>query len=174
MAVAIDYTIPALSCATTGATRGGISFDQLCRGNDPYYVCDTECLVHITRDDTLQKAEEKLVKKTEDIFSELEIQKDALVKKFYIGKTFVQSKKKRKINPMNPTTWRKGGISSRWGDHRKEDYGKDGMVVIAVITRDQVPHREIDDERIKKTEPVASQELHTLALEQRLLPPPDV
>ena len=54
----------------------------------------------------------------------------------------------------------KGEISSRWNDHREEEYGKDGMIVIAVSTRDQVPTT-----RASKVK----QELYTLALEQRLL-----
>ena len=152
----------ALSYAKTGgSTRGGMSFDLLCRGDVPYYVCDAECLVHITHEDILHTAEEKLVKKVEDMFNDLQIQKDATVDKFYIGKTFVQSTKKGKINPLNPHTWRKGGISSRWRDHKEEDYGRDGMIVIAVITKDQVPLRE--------TEPAVHQEDYTLALEQRLM-----
>ena len=52
-------------------------------------------------------------------------------------KTFVQANQKyQKLNPLNPSNWRKEGISSRWNDHRKEEYGKDGMIVIAVITSD--------------------------------------
>ena len=155
------------SVVTTATTRGGMSFDLLCRGDDPYYVCDKECLVHITRKDTLRTAEEKLFKKVEDIFTDLQIQKDATVDKFYIGKTFVQSTKKGKINPINPSTWRKKGISSRWGDHKKEEHGRDGMIVIAVITRDQVPLRKTDDP--SKPEPAVHQEDYTLALEQRLM-----
>ena len=157
-----------LSYAKTGATtRGGTSFDQLCRGDVPYYVCDEECLVHITHGDTLHTTEEKLVKKIEDIFTDLQIQKDAEVDKFYIGKTFAQSTKRGKINPLNPHTWRKGGISNRWRDHKEEEYGRDGMIVIAVITRDQVPLRETDDP--SKPEPTVHQEDYTLALEQRLM-----
>ena len=146
---------------TTATTRGGMSFDLLCRGDVPYYVCDEECLVHITHEDILHTAVKKLVKKIEDIFTDLQIQKDAKVDKFYIGKTYIQTWTGRKMNPLNPNTWTKKGISSRWGDHKEEDYGRDGMIVIAVITRDQVPLRE--------TEPAVNQEDYTLALEQRLM-----
>ena len=148
---------------SVATTRGGITFDQLCRGDQPYYVCDKECLVHdITHTDTLQQVEEKLVRKIEELFTEIEIQREAKIKKFYIGKTYVQKAKRSKtVDPVNPTSWRKAGISSRWGDHRKEDYGKDGMMVIAILTKDEVPRQE--DVR------VIGQELYTLALEQRLL-----
>ena len=156
-----------LSYAKTGAsTRGGTSFYQLCKGNDKHYVCDKKFLVDITHEDTLQTAEEKLINKIEDIFTELH-QKDATVDKFYIGKTYVMTWTGRKMNPLSPTTWTKKGISDRWGDHKKEDYGKNGMIVIAVITRDQVPLRETDDP--SKSEPAVHQEDYTLALEQRLM-----
>ena len=151
------------SLVTAATTHGGITFDQLCRGKQAYYVCDKECLVHdITHTDTLQQVEDKLVRKIEELFTEIEIQRDAKIKKFYIGKTYVQKVKRSKtVDPVNPTSWRKAGISSRWGDHRKEDYGKDGMIVIAILTKDEVPRQE--DGR------VVGQELYTLALEQRLL-----
>ena len=70
------------------------------------------------------------------------------------------NQKHQKLNPLNPGNWMKGEISSRWNDHREEEYGKDGMIVIAVSTRDQVPTT-----RASKVK----QELYTLALEQRLL-----
>ena len=153
-----------ISLVTAATTRGGITFDQLCGGDQPYYVCDKECLVHdITHTDTLQQVEDKLVREIEELFTEIEIQRDAKIKKFYIGKTYVQKAKRSKtVDPVNPTSWRKAGISSRWGDHRKEDYGKDGMIVIAIITKDEVPRQE-DGGR------VVNQELYTLALEQKLL-----
>ena len=145
----------------TTETRGGCSFDQLCRGGCRYYVCDRGYLVHITQLDTLEKAEDKLVENIENIFQDLQTQREKKITKFYIGKTFVQANQKYpKLNPLNPGSWRKGGISSRWNDHRKEEYGRDGMIVIAVITRDQVPTTAAS--KVK-------QELYTLALEQRLL-----
>ena len=154
----------AQSLIATATTRGGITFDQLCRGDQSYYVCDKECLVHnISNEDTLQKMEDKLVNKIEENFRAIEIGRDAKINKFYIGKTFVQKPKRSKtVIPTDPKSWTKTGISSRWGDHKKEDYGKDGMVVIAVITKDQVPLHQNGDR-------VIGQEHYTLALEQRLL-----
>ena len=145
----------------TTATRGGCSFDQLSRGGCRYYVCDRGYLVDITQLDTLEKAEDKLVENIENIFQDLQTQTEKKITKFYIGKTFVQANQKYpKLYPLNPGSWRKEGISSRWKDHRKEEYGKDGMIVIAVIARDQVPTTVAS--KVK-------QELYTLALEQRLL-----
>ncbi len=156
----------AQSLIATATTRGGISFDQLCRGDQSYYVCDKECLVHdISNEDTLQEVEDKLVKKIDENFQMIQISRDAQINKFYIGKTFVQIASingHRTLNPTEPKTWKRKGISSRWGDHKKEEYGKDGMVVIAVITKDEVPLHQNGDR-------VIGQEHYTLALEQRLL-----
>ena len=145
---------------STCTTRGGCSFEQLYNGKC-YYVCDRECLVQVTQLDTIQEAEDKLTEKIDTLFQDLRIQRDKEIKMFYIGKTFVQANQKyTKLNPLIPDSWRKGGISSRWNDHRKEEYGKDGMIIIAVITRDEVP---------EGAAPKVKQELYTLALEQRLL-----
>ena len=148
-----------ISISTT-ATRGGCSFQQLCNG-ESYYVCDGVCLEHITQLNTIQEAEKTLTEQIDKLFQDLKIQRERDIKMFYIGKTYVQCNKKYKgVNPKNPLTWKKDGISSRWNDHRKEEYGRDGMIVIAVITRDQVPIT---------AAPKVKQELYTLALEQRLL-----
>ena len=153
---------------TKAIRKGQKSFEYLCTVDDPNYVCDAECLVHITCTDTPQKAKEKLVKKIEDIFTELQIQKDAEVERFYIGKTFIQEKMKGKMDPLNPSTWTINGISISWSHLKKEDYGKSGMIVIGVITRDQVP----PEERRKLTEPESSlteEEKYTLFLKKILI-----
>ena len=149
--------------ASPGKTRGGISFDQLCRGEDVYYVCDRECLVNITNRDTMEKAERKLVDKIESLFVAIETEKDVEIDKFYVGKTYVQQNQtSKKLEHLNPSTWEKDGIRSRWGTHKDRDYGKHGMIVIAVITRSQVPNTR---DLIEST----PQEDYALQLERRLL-----
>ena len=106
-----------MATANSTSTTGGISFDQLCRGDQPYYVCDRECLVHILRKDTLKQAEKKLITNIDTLFKDIEIQKEATIDKFYIGKTYVITRKNSSMDPMNPWTWRKDGISSRWQYH---------------------------------------------------------
>ena len=39
------------------------------------------------------------------------------------------------FDSMDPDTWIKAGISSRWHSHKESDHGLDGMVVLTVITR---------------------------------------
>ena len=62
-----------------------------------------------------------------------------------------------RFDPLNHNTWKKEGISERWSDHKKQDYGRDGMVVLCAITRDTVPERDVH------------QEDFTLAMEQHLI-----
>ena len=64
------------------------------------------------------------------------------------------------FNPLNHHTWKKNGISSRWGSHKHEDYGRDGLVVLGAITKQTVPERCRDR---------VHQEDFTLAMEQKLL-----
>ena len=61
---------------------------------------------------------------------------------------------------MDPYTWKKNGISSRWGCHKKKEYGRDGLVVLAAVTKDAVP---------QQCRGEVHQEQYALALEQMLL-----
>ena len=89
------------------------------------------------------------------------------VTKFYIGKTYVRRRKKRgggfiRIRPKRNSTYKKDGIGSRWHKHREEYYGRDGMVVLAIITRKAVPERARSTCKLH-------QEDYAFALEQALL-----
>lgn len=143
-----------------GSQEEGCSFYELCKG-ESNYVCDPGCLVELTEDYKLEKAEKKIIKKIDDIFKRMKLRTKRKVKRFYIGKTHVEKNKRlqgRRFNPRDPESWKKEGISSKWGIHREEEYGRDGMIVVAVITGEQVPIGvDIDHEQ------------YTLALEQRLL-----
>ena len=62
---------------------------------------------------------------------------------------------------MNSRTWKVGGISDRWNEHKSKDYyGKDGMVVLAAVTEEAIPPQGQD--HIKKED-------YAFAIEQRLL-----
>ena len=143
------------------ATYGGCSFEQLCN-KECNYVCDRECLVEVTQQDTLLEADDKLITNIDRLFQVFQTRRGKEITMFYIGKTYVRwnKKYKRNVAPLDPLTWNKTGISKRWGKHKENIYGKGGMIVIAVITRDQVPTTAASK---------VNQELYTLALEQRLL-----
>ena len=138
---------------------GGTTFGALCRGTvDPNYACDS--VINLREGKSLEKAKDALIELVEENLSTLKEEKGRNVKEFYIGKTYVQKHKRRSFDPMDPGTWRKDGISNRWRFHKKKSYGKDGLVVLAVVDREAVP---------SKCRGKIHQELYALALEQQLL-----
>ena len=153
------------SKAVSRTTFGGCTLDDLHRGSKNY-VCDTSCLVNLVGKDS-NEAKKKLKKKVDEIFQDLELQTEHKIKKYYIGKTFIKprknpknKKKYMKFDPMDPYTWKKNGISSRWGCHKKTEYGRDGLVVLAAVPKDAVP---------QQCRSEVHQEQYALALEQMLL-----
>ena len=156
----------AASCeAVSRTTFGGCTLEHLHRGSKNY-VCDASCLVDLVGKDS-KKAKEELKHKLDELFQDLELQTERRVKKYYIGKTFIKQRRRPnnrkrfvKFDPMDPYTWKKNGISSRWGCHKKTEYGRDGLVVLAAVTKDSVP---------QQCPHKVHQEQYALALEQMLL-----
>ena len=151
--------------AVSRTTFGGCTLDDLHRGSKNY-VCDASCLVNLVGKDS-KKAKEELKDKLDELFQDLELQTERRVKKYYIGKTFIKRRRNpnsrrtfAKFDPMDPSTWKKNGISSRWGCHKKMEYGRDGLVVLAAVTKDSVP---------QQCRHEVHQEQYALALEQMLL-----
>ena len=142
---------------STITTRGEINFDMLCHGATPYYSFNLADLM--TPDvRTADHIEKKITAKLEDTVTALQIGSGRTIAKFYIGKTYVPRRiRVQKFDPLNNNTWRKNGISSCWGEHKKKDYGRDGMVVLCAITKDTVPFGAMH------------QEDFTLNMEQRLI-----
>ena len=168
--------------ARSATTRGGVDFDDLVTERvPPYYAFrltrirdkqgessatgrekNLEHTTTNTEQDALYRATDTLVKWVDDTITDIQIQSGKKVVKFYIGKTYVRkSKRSRVFDAMNPITMRKEGISSRWHDHKEEDYGRNGMVVLTVVTKDDVPQQSI--------KAFKHQEMYALALEQQLI-----
>ena len=150
----------------------GISFDELCRGERTYYSFDLVDLVETKEIDAKRKMDrdiEKLSKKLNETIHSLECgnadREGSTVKQYYIGKTYIRRRHKagggyQHFDHMNPSTWRTEGINSRYKSHITKNYGRDGLVVLAAITRAALPTPHL--RRI-------SHEDYTLILEQRLL-----
>ena len=145
-------------------TAGGVSFDTLCRGGTQSYAPN---LARIGEETELEDAEQILYTQLIDTVEELEMADPECrrkIGKIYIGKTYVaRLKRQRRFQPFDPndySTWKKVGISSRWHDHKHEDYGRDGLVVLGAVSRKTMP------KRIRRR---VHQEDFALALEQRLL-----
>ena len=114
----------------------------------------------------MEAIKQKLIAELESTVRELELHSDRTIAKIYIGKTFIQRRKKgggrgyQNLNPLKHHTWKKNGISSRWHVHKHEDYGRDGLVVLGAITKQTMPERCRDR---------VHQEDFALAMEQKLL-----
>ena len=148
--------------AYSKTTVGGADFDQLCEGAIQNYSFNP---ADIAGEKKVKRIKRKLVRQLESTVRELELQSDRTIDKIYIGKTFIQRRRNpgggfKAVDPINHHTWKKNGISSRWQVHRHEDYGRDGMVVLAAITKETMPERCRDR---------VHQEHFALAMEQKLL-----
>ena len=143
-------------------THGGCTFEDILRGTKSY-ACDN--LVNITISDTVNKAQDILIQHVHNILDSIQIETDRRVDKYYIGKVSVTKRRKRSghgfmaFNHMDHKTWKKNGISSRWTTHKKEDYGRDGMVVLATVPKAAIP------KHVKSIH----HEQYALALQQKLL-----
>lgn len=106
------------------------------------------------------------IMKTHDHISkcikEIEESRGKRIKHFYIGKSSIRKKKNCKFNILRPTTWRIDGLSSRYSDHRKKRYGRNGLIVLTALTEESIPKR-------GKTEFMIQQEEYALKLEKCLI-----
>ena len=153
------------------STRGGVPFDILCQGEISYYSFNLVDLVEGEDNENKRKMDrdvKKLSKKLKETIKSLKIgpidREGSEIQHYYIGKTYIHRRRKRgsgfqKFNHMKEHTWRKNGISSRYKSHSTKNYGRDGLVVLAAITRDTLPRDHL--QRI-------TQEDYALILEQRL------
>lgn len=162
------------SATVSTTTRGGCSFNDLVHG-EKYYVCETSYLLNLEEEPTRTYASDKteerekanqqvgrLIRHLNGIFRELKIQ-GKTVQKFYIGKTFAPTSKRDGVayNNMDPSTFTKKGIRSRWLTTYK-GMGYDGLIVLTVVTKNLL----LPKERRQKYK---DQQDYALMLERRLI-----
>ena len=143
-------------------TLGGAEFELLCRGDIRNYSFNP---ANISSERNVKHIKRKLLHQLEETVRELEFHSDKTIAKIYIGKTFIQRRRRPggrfvTFDPTKHQTWKKNGISSRWGDHKHQDYGRDGLVVLGAITKQTMP---------EKCRRRVHQEDFALAMEQKLL-----
>ena len=147
-------------------TVGGGTFEELVRGKKTY-VAQVECLVELKNKTIFEDIQRAIISHCEQTLSRIESESLSTIEKFYIGKAFIKQRRKPggrgfiKFDHMDTNTWKKNGIGSRWATHKKEEYGRDGLIVLTAISRDCVlqtnPHKKLHQEQF------------TLALEQTLI-----
>jgi len=163
-----------------GAHRGGLDFYTLARGLEKSYSCsflvnlDPDLLSLCSREDatTLDLARDALVSHARRIFRFVALKSGREVEQFCFGSTYVHlNPNYRKFDRMDPLTWKKEGVASRWAGQR--GYRKscckvcctdkhcsgchscrrcqngpvrgnyDGLVVLTAVTRDTLPNQPI-------------------------------
>ena len=146
--------------------NGRVEFSQLCTGSVRGYSFN---LVDVGIGTSIISMEHIMIRQLEDTVRELQHFSGRRIARIYIGKTLIPRRRRRRrrrapggefmpFHCMNPNTWRMTGISSRWRSHHRQDYGRDGLVVLCAVTRNNVPEGS-----------TTSQEQLALAIEQRLL-----
>ena len=152
------------------ASATGCSFDELCRGCLQSYACDNLINITRTRDGTrtptIREAEEMLLEHLDRCVQSIQTERECQLECFYIGKTHVRKRKRKNgtFDHMNRTTWRlDDGINSRFRCHKDAGYGRDGLVVLTVVTREAI-HPDV-----RRNKPDFHQEDYALALEGRLI-----
>lgn len=161
-----------MACTVSKPTFGGCSFKQLCNGSCQSYACDK--VIDITKetkdtkgdsDDslpTLSQITSKLIKHVRKCIKSIEDGKGRSVEQFYIGKTLTHKRKSGKFHRMKSSTWKlSNGISKRFKRHHDNGYGRDGLVVLTVVTRKAIPPIR-HNKRFTK-------EFYACALENRLI-----
>ena len=134
---------------------------ELCKpGAAPGYVLDTGITIQKC---SIVDATKHVVDNIKEHMETIETLSKRKIKEFYIGKSNIHKKKHHTFNPDNPCTWKRGGIPGRYGDHVMESYGRNGLIVVAVTTKDSIP-----DDCIEKGY-ITHQEEYALTLEKRLI-----
>ena len=124
------------------STHSGCSFDQLCNGSAQSYACDN--LIDITKTSdghtpTIDEAKELLLKHLYNCIQSIETERGCQLEFFYIGKTYVRTRKNGRFNHMDRATWRlDNGINNAFKYHKGASHGQDGLVVLTVVTREAI------------------------------------
>jgi len=150
---------------TSSSPWGGADYDELCKGVVQYYsfnLCDLDGYEEVR--DVVDVLYRQIVATTDD----LQIGSDKRIGRLYIGKTYVNANKRQVFDPMKLNTFRKTGISNRWKKHKNEDYGRDGMVVLGVITREIAASLEFEDDPKGTYHWCSKQEKCALKIEEKL------
>ena len=138
------------------------SFADLCKKDcKPGYVLESRVTVESST--TIKEAFEQVGIQVCQCIKDLEAGREKKVKHIYFGKTYIRQKQDSRFSPDVPSSWMVKGICSRYIFHSKQPYGKGGLMVLAVITRDSIPENYVQSWCIMEPEEYA------LKLEKRLI-----
>lgn len=139
-----------------------MTFADLCKEDaKPGYALDH---AKVIKNETITNATKDIYKHITDTISKVEEGSGKEVDYVYVGKSHVRKLKKKPFDPKAPNTWRlDDGVNKRYSDHVKKCYGKNGLIVVAVVTNESIPAD------CKKDGYITHQEEYALTLEKRLI-----
>ncbi len=132
-----------MSVLSTATLARQPSYDVLCRGDRKGF---TQNLVKVRPDyssiDTLQKRKEAVKALVDHIIVILQEFNDEnlheqYIKEVVIGKTYIQGKSRIAFDQTDGSTWKIGGVSSRWSTKYQSD--SNALVVIECFCLSDVP-----------------------------------
>ncbi len=117
-------------------------YKHICRENDePGYVLDKKMFVLIKKK-TMTKAVKKVSEKIKKCAKDIRKGWGSSIDKLYIGKTPISAARHDGFDARNPETWTlDGGIHKHYDDHLKDDFGRNGLIVVAVVTKESIPRK---------------------------------
>ena len=125
------------------------------------YVLDAD---NVIKHQDINDAADETAKAIDKRMREIENKTGRKIGRFYIGKSYIRKRDDRtRFDEHNPNTWRADGVSERHRNHCKLGYGKNGLVVVAVITKESIT------EDCKECKYITHQEEYALTLERRLI-----
>lgn len=118
-----------------------MTFDNLCKKDaEPGYALDHAIAIY---NETIIEARGNVYCHIKQCIDKLTKESKRVVKPkggLYIGKSHICRRKGVDFDPNKCSTWiLNDGINSRYGVHKKKDYGRSGLVVVAVVTRESIP-----------------------------------
>ena len=129
-------------------------------GAEPGYVLDKAVIIEKK---SIKEASGIVQERIEECFKRIGEGWGRPIDKIYIGKSFISTRKEETFDPSKPATWKLDGIDGRYQDHIKKDYGRNGLIVVAVVTEESIPRQ------CKEDECITHQEEYALMLEKRLI-----
>lgn len=137
-------------------------FEELCSGKIGYAL-DSPFRTYI-ENETISEATKIVGQQIKELFESIEKSAKKEIVEFYIGKSHIRKRARGVFNPKQSGTWKLDhGINARYSDHVGNSYGKNGLVVVAVVDAKSIP----DDCKVDGY--ITHQEEYALILERRLI-----
>ncbi|XP_072016279.1 uncharacterized protein [Amphiura filiformis] len=156
--------------AITQTTRGGVSYEDLCKGTFKSYSFN---LVDLGDNPPLsfQTAVDTLVRQIDDTFKDITTQQwDKEIESFTIGKSHARRRRKagggfQHFDHTDQHTWKlSDGVNARWRNmYSPKPMEYSGLVALTAVTTDMIP---LD---VKRAYSFINVEQYSIALEQRLI-----